>query len=466
MFGVMALVYTVTVIGVVLFFWQSRVSGVLDYFGGWVFWLLIGLIMAVIGIPVTLALAVLGYKVGQQVKAWAYQNVFQGRPGHQVAGLGVLAVIVALPALLLSTGGDPDVIFGATVSDIYILIAGILVLGAGLVFSTRVAPWYLGSRLQWFFLTLPLLLVLLLFAQVLRLFGGAAGTAAGVIAFGVVPVLLIVSLAYLYPTVISFTRTVLQGAWALVASGAAFIVAGALIAVLTSGEGAETYAHALGLVGYVALTAGMFRIQHRLRLLRPQQSTGFVSEAISDAERLSSAIRFVVESTTEQFVQIYGRRALNTLEEQFNAAATVGTGWGFSLSNGRMVSEANGDGSLLDRSQTYATALSHLFFINSRISGSRFVDRQLRSLYRLMPWEERAIGDEYLFFRLDWTAGVHRAFKGAGGSHFSLLRSAPLFARLGEDEIKVISDRLHAEKLSQEQRHHQAGRAWKKILHH
>ena len=62
-----------------------------------------------------------------------------------------------------------------------------------------------------------------------------------------------------------------------------------------------------------------------------------------------------------------------------------------------------------------------------------------------MPWEEREIGEEYLFFRLDWTAGVRRAFGTGKGSHFSLLRSAPLFARLGEEEIKVISDRLRSE---------------------
>lgn len=73
------------------------------------------------------------------------------------------------------------------------------------------------------------------------------------------------------------------------------------------------------------------------------------------------------------------------------------------------------------------------------------MERQLRGLYRLMPWEEREIGDEYLFPRLDWMSGIHRSFASAKSGHFSLLRSAPLFAGLPEEEIKAVSDRLRPE---------------------
>ena len=64
-FGVLALGYTVGVTGLVLFFWQSRVSSVLESVGGWVFWVLVGLIVVVVGIPLALGLWVLGYKAGQ-----------------------------------------------------------------------------------------------------------------------------------------------------------------------------------------------------------------------------------------------------------------------------------------------------------------------------------------------------------------------------------------------------------------
>ena len=63
-----------------------------------------------------------------------------------------------------------------------------------------------------------------------------------------------------------------------------------------------------------------------------------------------------------------------------------------------------------------------------------------------MPWEAREIGEEYLFSRLDWMGEVRKAFAPGRGSHYSLLRSAPLFARLGEDELKEISDRLQSDR--------------------
>ena len=65
-FGTMALIYTATVLVVAIFFWQSRVGGILKLLDGWVFWLLIGLIAAIIGVPVLLALGVFGYKGAQR----------------------------------------------------------------------------------------------------------------------------------------------------------------------------------------------------------------------------------------------------------------------------------------------------------------------------------------------------------------------------------------------------------------
>ena len=168
-----------------------------------------------------------------------------------------------------------------------------------------------------------------------------------------------------------------------------------------------------------------------------------VSETVSDVERLTSAMRFLVEGTMDQFVQIYGRRALQALEVQFNAATALGTARGLFLKNGRM--SDNGEGGLLERSQVYAAALSHLLTVNSRIAGRRFVDRELRSLYRLMPWEEREIGDEHLFRRLDWMRGVQRVFTGTRSAHSALLRSLPLFAGLGEEDLAAISDQLRPE---------------------
>ena len=133
----------------------------------------------------------------------------------------------------------------------------------------------------------------------------------------------------------------------------------------------------------------------------------------------------------------------STSEEQFNAAASVGTAWGISLKNGRVTE--SGQRSVLERSQVYVAALSRLFSMNSRVTGHRFLERELQGLYKLMPWEEREIGDEHLFRRLDVMAGVQRAFAVTRGGHLNLLRFAPLFAGLGEEELQAISDALKLE---------------------
>ena len=432
-FGVMALVYTVMVIGVALFFWQSRVSSVLGYAGGWVFWLLIGLIAVVIGIPVALALGVLGYKVALRTKLWAYERFLKGRQANQVLALTVPAVVLALPAFLL---GDKS-------SGIYAAVAGGLVLVAGVYLSAKVAQGYLRSQLQWFFVGLPILIVLLLVGRVLVPFEGAPGSIGSSIVH-VTPLALLLGLALLSPTVISFTRTVLQGGWGLLVVGVGFLLIGGLVAVITTGDGADNYIHGLDLLGYGILGVSLFRVYQKLQSLRLKQpSGGVISEAISDVERLSFATRFLVEGALELFVQIYGRRALGALEKQFNAASAMSTSLGLSIRNGRVAD--TGQGTLLERSQMYRSALSQLFSINSRIAGRRFVEREAQSLYGLMPWELREVGDEHLFRHLDWMSGVRSAVASRKGSYAGLLRSAPLFTGLGEEDIKAISDRLRPE---------------------
>ena len=385
-FGVMAFVYTVLAVVVGLFFWQSRVGGRLGKIGdlsGWVFWLLIGLIVVVIGIPISMALGNLLYRLARRLRLWLYQRFFMGRPRNQVTGLGIAAVALALPALLLRD----------TTSDNFTVVAGALVLAIGLIFSIRLVPWYLGSsrvlknywgrstsclrerqayysrliclltcmngtswpdivgvgrqftgqfhkdplypqpaRLQWFFLAIPILMGLLFVAQVLRPFDGSLSASANVVAHGVVPVALLIALAIFSPNIVSFTRTVLQGSWGLQALGVAFLLIGALVSVLSSGDGADTYVNALDLLGYGIFTAALYRFHHRVHSLRPEHPSGVAPEAASDAQRLSSAARFLVEGILEQFAQIHGRRALHSLEEQFNAASAAGDGRSFSLS--------------------------------------------------------------------------------------------------------------------------------------
>ena len=68
---------------------------------------------------------------------------------------------------------------------------------------------------------------------------------------------------------------------------------------------------------------------------------------------------FLVDGALEQFVQVHGRRALRSLESQFNAASALGSGMGISIRNGHVFE--TGEGNLLERSQAYTAALSRLF---------------------------------------------------------------------------------------------------------
>lgn len=49
------------------------------------------------------------------------------------------------------------------------------------------------------------------------------------------------------------------------------------------------------MLAYGILSMGMLRLYQRLRVLRPEVPGDFASGAISDAERLSTAMRFLVD---------------------------------------------------------------------------------------------------------------------------------------------------------------------------
>lgn len=281
-----------------------------------------------------------------------------------MAALVIAAGVLALPTLLLDS--NP--------SENYLAIAGGLFLAVGLLYATRVAPWYLGSRLQMFFLGLPWLVAFMIAGQLWRAFPAPANEVGNTLALAVIPAVLLASMLYLSPTLVSFTRTVLQGGWALLAAGVGMLCAGSIASSLANGD-SETYANAIILLAFGVFASGLYRIHRGLLTLRPESREGPSTEAVSDTERLNSAIRYLVEGTLEQFVQVHGRRALRALEKQFNTSS-AGEGSGFSIINGRV--QVTGEGSLLERSQAYATALTNVFSVNARLAGNRFVNSQLR----------------------------------------------------------------------------------------
>ena len=343
-------------------------------------------------------------------------------------------LVASLPAAI------PSLLVDGTPGNVYTAAAGGVLLAIGIWSSGAAATWYMGSRLQWFFLALPWGLAVLIVALALGAVDNSIGTTADVVAIYGVPLALLALIIVVSPTILSFNGTMLQGAWFLVAAGVALLVAAALVEL---GDGSEVYVHALALVGIGSVAAGVARIHHKLRTFRPQASVEVAGQAISDVERLSSAARFIAQGALRQFVQVYGHRALRRLEDQFNEGVGGAAGLGITITKGQVTE--TGNGSMLERSQRYAAALSHLFSVNAELSGRRFVERQVQGLYRLMPWEQREIGDEHLFTRLDWMSGVRRDYNTTQSSHVNLLRYAPLFAGLSDDDLKAVSDRLRVE---------------------
>ena len=434
-FGVLAVVYTFVAIGTALFLWQSRVAnalGEITDLGGWVPWVLMGVGAIVIGIPLSLALAVLGSRIVIRLRNLVFTTFLEGKQANQLAALVLAALAASVPALLVASSRSDD----------YTVVAGTVALLVGLVFVVRTAPLYLGSQLQWFFLGVPWLLATLVAGRILIAAGGSVGDIGEILALGVGPAVLLASLVYLSPTLASFSGTVLQGAWSLMAGGSIALVSGSLVAISTTGDSSDALANFLAVLVYAMLAAGAYRTHQRLRSLRPEPPAA-EGDTVTDTERLSSAIKFVVENTIEVFVQVHGRRARRALERRFNTAASSEQ-WGVEIKDGH-IAEA-GEGGLLERSQRYASALSGLFSVNSRMAGRRFMDRQLRSLYRVMPWEQREIGDEYLFFRLDWMPSLGRTRRVSKGRYTNILRSSPVFERLGDEEIQSISERLQRER--------------------
>ena len=329
-------------------------------------------------------------------------------------------------------------LLGESASDAYSAAAGGLALALGLVASVRILRWYLGSRMQWLFLTIPWLLGLLIVAQVLGPFGGPVSTTATWVSHGIAAAMLL-ALVFLSPTLISFKRTSLQGVWVLLALGVVVLALAALVDVST-GADPESYVHFLGVLGYGTLAASFLRLHHQLRLISSEQPSRDAPEAISDTERLASTAQFLVEGSLQPLVQVFGRRALSGLEKRFNADAAAGA---FRIENGQVTDTS--EGSLVERSQAYATALSQFFSAASSVAGSGFVSRQFKDLFRVMPWEEREIGEEHLFQRLGFLTGVRQDLSTTRTGHVALLRSAPLFRGLGDNDLTVISDRLRPE---------------------
>ena len=325
-FGTMAMLYSVFIVSVILFFWQSRVTGALGQLGnmsGWVPPLIMALLAVAIGIPVGMALVNIGRRIGRRISNWVYKKFLEGRPANQVAALLVASLPAAIPSLLVD--GTPG--------NVYTAAAGGVLLAIGIWSSGAAATWYMGSRLQWFFLALPWGLAVLIVALALGAVDNSIGTTADVVAIYGVPLALLALIIVVSPTILSFNGTMLQGAWFLVAAGVALLVAAALVEL---GDGSEVYVHALALVGIGSVAAGVARIHHKLRTFRPQASDEVAGQAISDVERLSSAARFIAQGALRQFVQVYGHRALRRLEDQFNEGVGGAAGLGITITKGQV----------------------------------------------------------------------------------------------------------------------------------
>jgi putative peptide zinc metalloprotease protein len=161
-FGGLAALYTVYSLGVAIYFWQTRISGVLldlwDKDPALIFKPLVALLVTLVAVPVALALGATLWEGGRRLADWLERRHFFERQSNVA-----LAVVVGLALVVLS----PALTSG--VARQVLLVGGpILLSGLAALTLTVTAQQYAGSEFQSTFWGLALTAALLLEGALLR----------------------------------------------------------------------------------------------------------------------------------------------------------------------------------------------------------------------------------------------------------------------------------------------------------
>ena len=235
----------------------------------------------------------------------------------------------------------------------------------------------------------------------------------------------------LMPTLLSFWQTRFGPAW-----GTLELALLAQVAVALLGWPP--------LFPYLMLAAGLFLHHLAYTHVRLPQDQPEPDLALSDETRLQRAFDWMMTSLLDQFRQTAGERCARLLAEQFNSFA-LAAGWRLSLVRGSLKDLAPTDRDLIERGTRYGDALSLLLDQVAQEVGEKLTVHMLQRAYDSLPWEEREIGNLYVFRDVKRAETLSRAFQATRQDHRGLLRRNALFATMDEAEIDLLISHLRTE---------------------
>lgn len=250
------------------------------------------------------------------------------------------------------------------------------------------------------------------------------------IAGGVVPLLVLI---LMLPTLFSFWRTRFGPAWIMLALS----LAGLAVMPFVAGR----LKLPLRAFSYLLLAGGfaLHRLAYQTMTLLRDQPEPAVD--LSDRRRLQRAFGWTATAVLAQFGQCAGERAGSDVVDRFNTYA-LAAGWRVHAARGEIEDSVPGNLGLIEQGQVYSFALNLLLDLVSQEMGRNLTVRALQRAYDGLPWEERELGNRYLFRDVDLAEALSREFQTTQQDYLSLLRRMPLFATMDEVEIELICSRL------------------------
>jgi CRP-like cAMP-binding protein len=165
---------------------------------------------------------------------------------------------------------------------------------------------------------------------------------------------------------------------------------------------------------------------------------------ISDGGRLNRAFSWTAAGLCREFREDAGARATRKLMEDFNNYA-LAAGWRVSIVDGRPHDSLSNDLGLVERGRVYGAALTLLLDLSIAEAGETSTVRAFQRVYDGLCWQEREIGDQYLFPDVEQASALSQAFQHATQGHRALLRRMPLFAGMNDREIEQLLPLLREE---------------------
>jgi putative peptide zinc metalloprotease protein len=245
------------------------------------------------------------------------------------------------------------------------------------------------------------------------------------------PLAALLFLIGLVPALVSYWRTGLAPAWALLS----LAVAGLLVTAVLD------FSPALPYLLLAAATLTFHRAYSGIAAAQAQPQATF---GLIDVQRLDRAFASVVRGLYGEWRAMGGDRGTRALLGEFNNYA-LAAGWRVQVAQGEVEQPLPGDLPLAQRGETYAAALTLLLDLMTRQVGEKLTVRALQRAYDGLPWDQREVAAQYIFLHMRRAEALSREFQSTQQSYRALLRRIPLFATMDEESLDLLCSQLRVE---------------------